>query len=482
MSIAFVPLYIRYLGMEAYGLVGLFAVIQVWLGLLDVGMSPALNREMARYVAGARGIASTRNLLRTLEVIAIAIGLAVVLSVCWSANWIATQWIKLDRLPIEDARYAIMIMSCAIGARWVAGLYRAALTGLQRQVSLNALVIVSATVKGVGVIGVLEWISPSVVAFFSFQAVVSVLEMIALAGMTHSFLPPSSCRIRFEMKELGAIWHFALGVTAISFLALLLTQIDKVLLSYLLPLNEFGYYTLATSVAGVLAMITGPLPTVYFPKFSELVARQDDHALSQTFHQGSQLVCLTLLPAAAFLSVFSFELMYLWVGDSEMAGITSPIVSLMALGTLLNGLMVMPYYMQLAYGQTRLVIVANTIAAIVLVPAILIVVPNWGGIGAAACWFVLNLCYVVLLSKFVFQKIMTNQMKSWCFDDVMIPCAVVLLTAGTLKVLYFMLPELPSYFLFILLCFSVAIIVAASVASTPLGRSLAGRLWAGEGR
>lgn len=284
------------------------------------------------------------------------------------------------------------------------------------------------------------------------------------------------------MKELGAIWHFALGVTAISFLALLLTQIDKVLLSYLLPLNEFGYYTLATSVAGVLAMITGPLPTVYFPKFSELVARQDDHALSQTFHQGSQLVCLTLLPAAAFLSVFSFELMYLWVGDSEMAGITSPIVSLMALGTLLNGLMVMPYYMQLAYGQTRLVIVANTIAAIVLVPAILIVVPNWGGIGAAACWFVLNLCYVVLLSKFVFQKIMTNQMKSWCFDDVMIPCAVVLLTAGTLKVLYFMLPELPSYFLFILLCFSVAIIVAASVASTPLGRSLAGRLWAGEGR
>lgn len=36
MGLAFIPLYIHYLGIEAYGLIGLFATLQVCLGLLDM--------------------------------------------------------------------------------------------------------------------------------------------------------------------------------------------------------------------------------------------------------------------------------------------------------------------------------------------------------------------------------------------------------------------------------------------------------------
>ena len=49
MGLAFVPIYVSYLGMEAYGLVGLFALLQGWLALLDMGMTPTLGREMARF-------------------------------------------------------------------------------------------------------------------------------------------------------------------------------------------------------------------------------------------------------------------------------------------------------------------------------------------------------------------------------------------------------------------------------------------------
>ena len=40
MALAFVPLYIKYLGIEAYGLIGIFVVIQAWLSLFDMGMKP----------------------------------------------------------------------------------------------------------------------------------------------------------------------------------------------------------------------------------------------------------------------------------------------------------------------------------------------------------------------------------------------------------------------------------------------------------
>ena len=65
MSLVFVPLYIKYLGMEAYGLIGIFAVLQAWLVLLDMGMKPAMAREMARFTGGAHNAQSIRDLLRS---------------------------------------------------------------------------------------------------------------------------------------------------------------------------------------------------------------------------------------------------------------------------------------------------------------------------------------------------------------------------------------------------------------------------------
>ncbi len=48
MGLVFVPLYIKFLGIESYGLIGFFAMLQVMTGLLDMGFSSTLNSEMAR--------------------------------------------------------------------------------------------------------------------------------------------------------------------------------------------------------------------------------------------------------------------------------------------------------------------------------------------------------------------------------------------------------------------------------------------------
>ena len=73
MGFVFAPLYIKYLGVEAYGLIGVFTLLQAWLSLLDMGMTPALGREMARFMAGAHSRESIRDLLRSIEIIALAI-------------------------------------------------------------------------------------------------------------------------------------------------------------------------------------------------------------------------------------------------------------------------------------------------------------------------------------------------------------------------------------------------------------------------
>ena len=52
-GILLVPLYVRYMGVEAYGLVGFFTMLQGWFMLLDMGLTPTLGREAARFKGGA---------------------------------------------------------------------------------------------------------------------------------------------------------------------------------------------------------------------------------------------------------------------------------------------------------------------------------------------------------------------------------------------------------------------------------------------
>ena len=48
-SLVAVPIYLKYLGFEAYGLVGFFMVTQSLLTLLDFGLAPTVSREVGRY-------------------------------------------------------------------------------------------------------------------------------------------------------------------------------------------------------------------------------------------------------------------------------------------------------------------------------------------------------------------------------------------------------------------------------------------------
>lgn len=49
LGMAFVPIYIRLIGAEAYGLVGFFTMLQAWFGLLDLGLSATASREATLY-------------------------------------------------------------------------------------------------------------------------------------------------------------------------------------------------------------------------------------------------------------------------------------------------------------------------------------------------------------------------------------------------------------------------------------------------
>ena len=88
-----VPFLLHYLGIEAYGVIGFSTALQSFLMLLDLGLSPAISRQVARAKVSGN-IQSARNLLRSLAWIYWSIAALIVVVLALLARWHADDWLN----------------------------------------------------------------------------------------------------------------------------------------------------------------------------------------------------------------------------------------------------------------------------------------------------------------------------------------------------------------------------------------------------
>ncbi|MBA2671020.1 MAG: oligosaccharide flippase family protein [Gemmatimonadetes bacterium] len=426
MGLAFVPLYIYFMGIEAYGLVGVFATLQVLMALLDMGLSSTLNREMARLSVRENAAQEMRDLLRTLEVVfwptAVLIGIGLLLL----APFIANDWLQSNALPAATMQQAIVLMGLGMALHWPSGFYSGGLLGLQRHVLLNGIVIFTTTVRNVGAVLILWLVSPTITAFFSWQIAGFALQTALVALFLWRSLPAAGARARFQTEIIRGIWRFAAGISGITVLAVILTQLDKIILSRLLTLEMFGYYTLAGVVSMSLYRLISPMFAALYPRFSELVARGDISALRTLYHRSCQLLSVLLLPVALVIALFSGELLLLWTQNETTVRHTSLVLSLLVIGAALNGLMHLPYALQLAHGWTKLALYTNAVAVAVLVPLIFFAASRYGAVGAAAVWVLLNSSYVLVSLQIMHTRLLPGDRWRWYLEDVGLPLVAAL--------------------------------------------------------
>lgn len=423
MALVFIPVYIRELGVEAYGVVGVFALMQTWATLLDLGMTPMVNREMARYIAGARSAQSACDLLYSVVVLACiaALALAVMFMAC--ADWIARDWLQLDRHEPAEISRALGIAGVLLALRFMESPYRACLLGLQRHVRLNVALAMLATARwGGAALVVTQW-QPSLDAFFGWQAVVSLIAVAMLRTQVRCSFAAQMVTARFSWAELSSVGRFASGSLLTTVLALLLTQSDKLVLTRWLSLEDFGVYSVAWTVASALYQAIAPLAQSYYPRFTGLVVREENARLSRSYHQAAQLLALCIVPPAFLMMFFGGAILTIWWQDAALAERTAPFLSLLTWGVLMNGLLHVPHVLAMSAGWVRFAVYANLVAVVVYLPLLAWATAQRGALGAAASWAILNTLILLFGISFFHRRLLRGEQHRWYFIDAGLPLA-----------------------------------------------------------
>ncbi len=428
-SLVFVPLYLKFLGIESYGLIGIYMSLVALLAVLDLGLSSTFNRELARLSAHAGTGQEARDLTRTLEVVYGAIGLAAGVVLVLLAPVIARSWVTAKGLPADVVTKAVMLMGCVAALEWPSALYGGGLMGLQRQVLFNGIRAAMATVQAGGAVLILWLVSPTILAYFLWQAVTAFSQMLLLHRALRTSLPETGTPAVFRKALLQKNWRFAAGMTGISVMATLLTQADKIFLSKFLPLEAFGYYVLAFNVANALSYLVAPIFGALFPKFCQIVAENKEAEAVSLYHKTCQFLSVVVLPAAVTLAFFSEEVLVLWIGNPVTVAQTHRLLSLLVVGTMLNAIMTPPYMVQLAYGWTKLSFVKNIVAVAVLIPLLPWMVIRFGPAGAAFVWIILNAGYCLIEIPIMHGRILKDEMAKWYVVDVGLPLFLAICTS-----------------------------------------------------
>ncbi|MBU2461506.1 oligosaccharide flippase family protein [bacterium] len=430
MGLVFIPLYIKFMGIESWGLIGFFATLQAIFGLLDMGLSSTLNREMARLSVLPGKEQEMRNLVRTLEAVYWCVAVFVGIAVVSLSPFIAHHWVKAGQLSPKTIEQALLIMGFVIALQMPTGFYSGGLMGLQKQVLLNVINISISTLRGAGAILILWLVSPTIQAFFLWQIVISITNAFLLAFFLWRRLPLGEKRAVFQKQLLKGIWRFSAGMSGISILAAILTQLDKVILSKMLSLEIFGYYMLASMVAMSLPRLFTPVFFSIYPRFTQLVSINNQDELKRLYHKSCQFIAVLILPVTIVIALFSYEVILLWTQNPTTAERTHLLVSILICGTALNGLMNPPYALQLAFGWTRLSVFKNIIAVILFVPLIIYMAMRYGATGAASVWLFLNIGYVFFEIPIMHRRLLRKEKWRWYWQDVCVPLIAGLSLAG----------------------------------------------------
>jgi O-antigen/teichoic acid export membrane protein len=197
-------------------------------------------------------------------------------------------------------------------------------------------------------------------------------------------------------------------------------------------LAEYGYFTVAVLVAGVILMICSPISNALLPRMSALEAQGDQAGLIRVYRKTTQLVAVLAGSTSVTVALCAELLLWAWTGDRHLAHEAAPILRLYALGNGILAVAAFPYYLQYAKGDLRLHLIGNAGFVVLLVPLIVWAASQYGALGAGYTWLGINLLSFVAWLPLVHRKFVPGLNAQWYGKDVLVIVAAAVAAALTL--------------------------------------------------
>ncbi len=415
LTLVVTPIQVRLLGVEAFGFVGLIAILQILLSSLDLGVSATVTKVLSS--DHSNNHQESIKAVNTASTIYWLTALAIGGLVLFTSEAIATDWLTNTSLDTKSVQTSLQLIGAHLCLRWPVAFYMSVISGLQRMALLNQIKILVQTLRLGGSVIVLLFV-PTLTAFLLWFAVSSAIELLLYYAATRKLLPQLRLTPYFSKQAFSGLWRYSTQMNLIGLTALVLSQADRLAVTKLLSLEALGYYTIAYTAATIVSLIQNAINSASFPAFAFSYSRGAQRELESRYNKASQLMSLVVVLPCCAIIFFGHAILSFWI-NSDAATAATTIMVLLAIGFSLNAVVSNAYIAAISCGQPAIPLKVNVIGLIIYLPGLYAAITHFGLIGAAVSYAGLNLFYVLTLlpiiqSRIVKQSYFKGLQKNLC--------------------------------------------------------------------
>jgi O-antigen/teichoic acid export membrane protein len=335
-----VPILLRYLGADRFGIISLIWIVEGQFGIFDIGLSQALTKLVAEKLGIGKDAEIPSIFWGCLAIMA-AFGLvgSVLLRILspWLAHSALRVPVHIQPETVESFYYVAISLPVVISS---AGL-RGFLAAYQRFDLLNMVRVP---------ISLFSYLVPLLVLPFSKKLGPFVLVLVAsrfASWLLHLFLClriSPALRHNFSLKGAPYARMFTFGgwMTVTNLVSPIMVNMDRLLIGGLISVAAVAYYATSYEAATKLWIIPSAITGVLFPAFATALT-QDRHRAALLFDKAMKYIFLALAPIVLAVLALGHWALQLWLG-AAFSDKSTIVLQLLVLGVFANSLAQVPFW------------------------------------------------------------------------------------------------------------------------------------------
>lgn len=415
-----IPILIKALGVDRFGVLTLAWVVIGYFCLFDFGMGRALTKFVAERL-GTRQEQGLPALVWTSLFIMFVFGMVgtVVMSVL--SPWLVRRALNIPVGLHAETLYAFYLLAFCIPVVITTAGIRGILEAKQRFGFINVMSIT---------MGAFTFLAPLLVILFS-KDLLSIIAALAagrffvlVLHLIFCFyaMPTLRKRIAFDHSVVAPLLRFGGWITVINIVSPFMAYLDRFLVAALVSVAAVAYYVTPHSVVSKLLVVPVAIAGVLFPAFATSFV-QDQKRTVLLFARAVKYVFMATFPIALFIVIFAKQVLDLWL-SIEFAEHGTLVLQLLTIGFFFNCLAQIPFALIQSAGRPSLTAKVQLIELPFYLVAVWSMTRSFGIEGTAIAWSVRAIVDALILfrvTRHLFPK------RSFGFQHVELLSCLVLL-------------------------------------------------------
>ncbi|WP_145338950.1 lipopolysaccharide biosynthesis protein [Pantoea sp. PSNIH1] len=324
-SIVLIPHLINAVGLQAYGLVGFFSVLIACLSVLDAGIGGVLTRESIISKKSFEGYCNFLKVYRKLILFFFVISIIVSISGFYISREYGNTWLN-SSLDKETVSTCLTIMFCIFSLRYMQGPFRSILLSCESQITITTLNLIYTTISQPVSLILLILLNKGIVFFFTIQLLAALITTMLYYIFSKRankkvliILDNENSVSAVKKTSLRKMLYFAFQLSSLSLLWVAVNQSDKLTLSKYMNLGEYGIYSVALSIIGILAILSDPINQYLQPRLTKCYFEKDYLNFSRFYFNSLTFIIIITIPLSSMFFVYSKQIVLLWSNSMTLS-------------------------------------------------------------------------------------------------------------------------------------------------------------------